>query len=77
MADQIVRIKIPNAVVAVANPVVAKVRGGEMVLVSLEPAADGEVTIENLDDGIFISFKKKPFEGGAEIITPPIGGGDD
>ena len=69
MADQIIRIKIPAEVVAVPSTVNAKVRGGEIVMVSLEPGNDGVVTIENQDDGIVITFKKKPF--GGEIITPP------
>lgn len=69
MADQISRIKIPNEVVAVPKTVNAAVRAGEIVLLSLEAGNDGVVTIENLDDGVFITFKKKPF--GEEIITPP------
>ncbi len=69
MADQIIRIKVPSEVVAVPATVNAAVRGGEIVMVSVEPGNDGVVTIENLDDGVFITFKKKPF--GGEIITPP------
>jgi hypothetical protein len=69
MADQIIRIKIPAQVVAVPKTVNAKVRGGEIVMVSLEPGNDGVVTIENQDDGVVITFKKKPFE--IEIVTPP------
>lgn len=71
MADQIIRIKIPAQVVKVPDTVNAKVRKGEMVMVSLEPGNDGVVTIENQDNGIFITFKKKPFDGLEKIITPP------
>lgn len=71
MANQIIRIQIPSEVVAVASTVNAEVRGGEMVVVSLEPGNDGVITIENQDDGVVITFKKKPFGGEDVIITPP------
>ena len=71
MADQIIRIKIPAEVVEVPSTVVATVSGGEIVVVSLEPAEDGDVTIENLNDGIFISFKKKPFGDPGPVVLPP------
>lgn len=71
MADQIIRIKIPAEVVAVPSTVVAKVDGGEIVVVSLEPVEAGTVTIENLNDGVFISFKKKPFGDDPPVPIPP------
>ena len=71
MADQIIRIKIPAEVVAVPSTVAAQVSGGEIVVVSLEPADDGTVTIENLNDGVFISFKKKPFGDDGPVVIPP------
>lgn len=71
MSDRVIRIEIPAEVVEVPSTIVTAVRGGEVVVVTLEPADDGEVTIENLNDGIFISFKKKPFGGDDVVVLPP------
>jgi len=74
MPDQLIRIKIPKEVIEVpGNEIKAKVKGGEIVVISLEPENDGIVTISESGDGIFVQFKKKPFDTPEPIADPPGG----